>query len=134
VFDPLDVKTWREDPNDCMIPAHELDEDLYRLLYGPTPTEVAEADAEQGRQAKTFLGMHEDAIQREALKQLRRSVDEDAIARQVQKGLHEVLDAVKRTPENTEILDALMDLEQKTQELLDLLDSLEKGEKDDGVC
>lgn len=60
-FDPLNPATWQDDPDDFIVPKHELG----------TLLDVAEADAEEQAQARAFGGPDfEDGVQREALRQM----------------------------------------------------------------
>jgi len=43
-FDPFDPTTWREDPDDFVVPTHELESTIT----------IAEADAEEQAQAQAF--------------------------------------------------------------------------------
>jgi len=78
-FDPFDPTTWREDPDNFIVPKHEFESIL----------QVAEADAEEQAQARAFTQDEpagtpvpefggpgfKEGVQREALRQIRQGME-----------------------------------------------------------
>jgi len=95
-FDPYDHTTWWDDPDDFVVPPHELD----------SVVATAQADAEEAAQARAFYGSpaYEDGVQREALSQMKR-----------QQGYEPLIEAIQALIDSQEAL--LMTVEDMAEEM-----------------